>query len=427
MKNMKDQKFIVGLDIGNSKVVAVVGQPFPDGTIEIVGVGSKPSKGMIKGGVTDLEAVRNAIQGAIDSAADTAHCQIESVVIGIAGEHIHSLNERGVEAIGGDREVNQHDIRQAKTIAESVKMGDGLTLLQTIFQEYALDERTNITDPIGLQCMRLTVQAHLVACNQGWLADLKKAVGRCTSKIGMPLQVDGVFFSGYASAEAVLTEEEKELGVCVIDFGAGTMDIAIYTQGHLRLSKSIAYAGNRVTDDITAYFSTPFHYAEEIKIQYGSAVTPPSTRPNIEIQVKSAAPDKTITCTKNDLAKIIAPRYVELLELVKNEINELKKELEKNNIDSKLIAGMVLTGGGALIQDINPCAESVFKCPVRVGYPLNISGLTDYVDKPSYATAIGLLRCCQNSTLNMAPKEEKWHEKAWFRLKKLWNNIRAEF
>ncbi|MDG6897720.1 cell division protein FtsA [Actinobacillus delphinicola] len=428
MKNNGEQKLIVGLEIGTSKVAAVVGQVFPNGMIEVSGFSSHPSKGISQGGITDLNAIANAIQRAIESAADVAHCQIESVIISITGKHIHSLNESGVVAIGEDEEVTQEDIDQAVMTARSVKIGDGLSLLQVIPQEFALDDRMNITDPLGLQGMRLTARAHLIACQQAALANLKKAVGLCHSKLNIPLQVDRVFYSGYASAEAVLTEDEKNLGVCVIDFGAGTMDIAVYTQGKLRLSKSLTYAGNRVTNDITHYFSTPFHEAEEIKIQYGSAMYPPRTQQNAEIKIKSATPGRVLTCDKSELSEIIAPRYFELLNLVKTELNKLKEELDSKKINSELISGIVITGGAALTQDLVQCAEIVFQCPVRIGYPIDVSGMTDYVNNPAYSTAIGLLRCYQNQDTGIEDKDEdSLSKKLYFKLKKFVNKVRSEF
>ncbi len=428
MKNIDEQNLIVGLEIGTSKVAAVVGQIFPNGMIEVNGYSSHPSKGISQGGITDLNAITNAIQRAIESAADIAHCQIESVIIAITGSHIHSLNESGVVAIGEYEEVTQEDIAQAVMTARSVKMGDGLTLLQVIPQEFALDDRMNITDPLGLQGIRLTARAHLIACQQISLANLKKAVGLCHSELNIPIQVDRVFYSGYASAEAVLTEDEKNLGVCVIDFGAGTMDIAVYTQGKLRLSKSLAYAGNRVTNDITHYFSAPFHEAEEIKIQYGSATLPPRTQPNAEIKIKSATPGKILTCNKTELAEIIAPRYFELLNLVNIELNKLKEELDAKKINSELISGIVITGGAALTQDLTQCAQQVFQCPIRIGYPINISGMTDYVNSPSCATVLGLLRCYKNQDNDIEDKDENsLSKKLYFKLKKFVNKVRSEF
>lgn len=424
---MEDKKLVVGLEIGTSKVVAVVGQPFPDGTVEIVGVGSSPAKGISQGGITDLVAITNAIQRAIDSAADIANCEIESVVLAITGEHICSLNESGSVAIGGNDEVTQEDIDQAMTTARSIKMRDGLTLLQVIPQEFALDDLINISNPLGLQGMRLTARAHLIACNQVWLANLKKAVGACKTSLGMPLRVDRVFYSGYASAEAVLTEDEKELGVCLVDFGAGTMDISIYTHGKLRLSKSLGYAGNRITNDITYCFSTPFNEAEQVKIQYASAISPPTNLPNTEIKLQGAVPGKVIILSKTDLANVIAPRYEELLKLVRNEISQLREELTDKNIDSELIAGVVITGGVAQTQDLIHCAEMVFQSPVRIGYPTKISGLTDYVSNPSYSTVVGLLHCCESQNYEEINEDEPLINKTMLYIKRIVKKVKSEF
>ncbi len=430
MKNNAEKNLIVGLEIGTSKVVAVVGQLFPDGVVEIIGIGSNPSKGINQGGITDLGAVTNSIQRAIDAAADVSRCKIESVTIAITGEHIHSLNESGVVVID-DNEVTQEDIDRAMTTARSVKMADGLTLLQVIPQEFAVDGRMNITDPLGLQGVRLTAQAHLISCHQYWLANLKKAVERCKTESGTPLKVDSVFYSGFASAQAVLTKDEKDLGVCLIDFGAGTIDISIYTGGKLRLSKALTYAGNSVTKDITYCFSTPFNEAEEIKKEYGSAFYPPSVDPDLQIKLKGATPNTVLTCTKENLSRVTSARYNELLTLVKNEVNALKTELIHKKMDTDLTAGIVITGGGAQIQDLTLCAKEVFgqTIPVRIGSPINISGLTDYVNKPAYATVVGLIHSHHGDHyfIDPIPEEKNLIQELGLKLKKFVNNVISEF
>ncbi|MBN6711496.1 cell division protein FtsA, partial [Haemophilus haemoglobinophilus] len=243
MARIVEDKIFVGLEVGTSKVVAVVGELLPDGVVNVLGAGSSPSKGIDKGSITDLNAVVTAIQRAIDATEAVADSQIFSVTLAITGEHIQSLNENGFVPIA-EGEVTQDEVEAAMHTASSVRIGDGLSLLHVIPQEFAVDKQVNIKDPLGLQGVRLTAQAHLIACHQDWLNNLKKAVERCK------LKVNKIVYSGYASAQAVLTEDEKELGVCLIDFGAGTMDIVVYTNGFIRFSKTIPYAGNRVTDDI---------------------------------------------------------------------------------------------------------------------------------------------------------------------------------
>jgi len=241
MAKIIEPKTIVGLEVGTTKIVAVVGEILPDGVVNVIGVGSCPSKGIDKGSITDLSAVVTSIQRAIEAAESVADCQIMSVTLAITSEHIQSLNESGFVPIT-EGEVSQDEIDLAMHTARSVKLPEGLSLLHVIPQEYSVDKQQNIKNPLGLQGVRLGAQAHLIGCQQAWLNNLKKAVESCG------LTVDQVVFSGLASSYSVLTEDEKDLGVCMIDFGGGTMDIMVYTNGALRFSKVIPYAGNSVTD-----------------------------------------------------------------------------------------------------------------------------------------------------------------------------------
>ncbi|QLB13360.1 cell division protein FtsA [Bisgaardia hudsonensis] len=385
----KDENIVVGLEIGTSKVVAVVGELLPDGVVNILGAASCPAKGIDKGSITDLSAVVTSIQRAIDSAESVADSQILSVTLAITGEHIQSLNESGFVPIS-DGEVTQDEIDAAMHTASSVRMGDGLSLLHVIPQEYAVDKQVNIKDPLGLQGVRLKAQAHLIACHQDWLNNLKKAVERCK------LKVNKIVYSGYASAEAVLTEDEKELGVCLIDFGAGTMDIVVYTDGAIRFSKVIPYAGNYITDDIAKACATSRAGAESIKVTYGSAVNPPSTQPEKKIEVASIGGRPPRLLTKEQLSLVTSIRYKDLLNVVKSELAQLHDELENKQMKFELIAGVVITGGGAQIEDLKECASEVFGTQVRIASPLNITGLTDYVNKPQYSTVVGLLHVNHN-------------------------------
>lgn len=391
MAKIDEPQIIVGLEIGTSKVIAVVGELLPDGVVNVIGVGSCPSKGIDKGSITDLEAVVNSIRRAIEAAESVADLKlIARVTLAITGEHIQSLNESGFVALSG--EVTQADIDEAMHIASSVKVGDGLTVLHVIPQEYSVDQQTNIKNPLGLQGVRLTAQAHLIACHQDWLVNLRKAVERSG------LKVDEIVFSGLASSYSVLSEEEKELGVCLIDIGAGTMDILVFTDGALRYSKVIPYAGNRVTDDVAQGIFTSRTNAENIKVNYGSAVllsTPEKRNASekiIEVPGVGGRPSRVLT--KESLSIITSARYKELLTLVDKELHQLKRHLKENNVSFELIAGIVLTGGGALIDGMLDCATEVFgqQVQVKIGTPLNITGLTDYVDKPQYATVLGLLQ-----------------------------------
>jgi len=412
-----EPKVIVGLEVGTSKVVAVVGEVLPDGVVNVLGVGSCPSKGIDRGSITDLDAVVNSIQRAIEAAESMADCQIMSVTLAITGEHIQSLNESGFVAIS-ENEVTQDEIDDALHTASSVKLPEGLSLLHIIPQEYAVDKQVNIKNPLGLQGVRLKANVHLIACHQDWQNNLKKAVERCG------LQVDKVVFSGFAATHSVLTEDEKDLGVCLVDFGAGTMNMMVYTNGSLRFSKVIPYAGNIVTNDIAHACTVSRAEAERIKVNYASALYPARLHGDKKIEVASIGGRAPRALTKSDLSLITSARYIELLGVVKD-------ELETKHIKFELIAGVVITGGGAQIEDLKDCASSVFGCQVRIGSPLNITGLTDYVNRPQYSTVVGLLQYhhqnSDNDPVDSNYGDEALGKKFWKGLKNIFNKVKSEF
>ncbi|WGE34003.1 cell division protein FtsA [Actinobacillus genomosp. 1] len=384
MTKIAESKIIVGLDIGTSKVVAVVGEVLPDGVINVIGSGSCPAKGVDRGGVIDLDAAVNSIQRAIEQAESVSDCQIIGVTLAISGQHITALNESGTVPLSGT--VTNEDIDAAIHIARSIKLPDGLETLHIIPQEYKVDRLPATKNPVGLSGMRLQAQAHIIACHQDWLRNLKNAVERAK------LKVDQVVFSGLASSYSVLTEDEKELGVCLIDIGGGTMDILVYTDGALRFSKVIPFAGNNVTDYIAQVFTTSRNEAESIKINYGCAINPPAHNADKKIEVAGLGGRMPRTFTKAQVATVTSQCYSDLLKVIENELVQLRHELLQKGIKQELIAGFVLTGGGSQIEDIVECAREIFGSQVRVGYPLNITGLTDYVNKPQYATVLGLLQ-----------------------------------
>lgn len=424
MTKAAESKMIVGLEIGTSKVVSVVGEVLPDGVVNVLGVGSSPSKGMNKGSITDLDAVVNSVQRAIEAAESIADCKIISVTLAITGAHITTVNEYGQVTISGEA-VTAEDVDSAIYSARSVKLADGLEMLHVIPQEYSVDKQHNIKNPIGFSGVRLQSQAHLIACHQDWLRNLKKSVEK--SK----LKVDQIVFSGLASSYSVLTEDEKELGVCLVDIGGGTMDILVYTDGALRFSKVIPYAGDLVTDDIAYACTTSRQDAENIKINFGSAISPPTHSADKKIEVPGVGGRMPTTLTKNYLSMVTSARYHELLKLVEAELTQLKNELFRKQVKSELIAGIVLTGGGSQIEDIVECAKSIFGPQVRVGYPLNVTGLTDYVNKPQYATVLGLLQYSyHNNELNSvydAGKVSDVIDKAGGWLRKFVQTVKSNF
>ena len=390
MAKSTESKVIVGLEIGTSKVVAVVGEILHDGVVNVLGVGSCPSKGIDRGSITDLDAVVGSVRRAIDAAESMADCQIMGITLAITGEHIQSFNENGFVPIAED-EVTQDEIDAALHTASSIKLPEGLSLLHVIPQEYEVDRQLNIKNPLGLRGVRLKANVHLIACHQDWQNNLKKAVERCG------LSVDRVVFSGCAAIHSVLTEDEKELGVCLIDFGAGTMNVMVYTNGALRFSKVIPYAGNIVTNDIAHACTVSRAEAERIKVNYASAFYPARLHGDKKIEVASIGGRAPRSLTKSDLSLITSARYTELLSVVKDELDQLKIELESKHIKFELIAGVVITGGGAQIEDLRDFASSVFHCQVRIGSPLNVTGLTDYINRPQYSTVVGLLHYEHNN------------------------------
>ncbi|MDH2998178.1 cell division protein FtsA [Pasteurellaceae bacterium LFhippo2] len=396
MTKVAESKTIVGLEIGTHKVVAVVGEVLPDGVINVIGSGVSPTKGVHCGGVVDLDAVVTSIQRAIEQAESISECKIIGVTLAISGQHITSLNESGFTSLS-EGIVTQKDLSDAINIARSVRLADGLETLHIVPQEYHVDRLPATKNPLGLSGVRLQAQVHLIACHNDWLRNLKNAVER--SK----LKIDEIVFSGFASSYSVLHNDEKELGVCLIDIGGGTMDVLVYADGALRYSKVIPFGGNNVTDYIAHMFTTSRTDAEHIKVHYGSAVTPPTHFADKKIEVAGLGGRAPRTFTKGQLSKVTAQCYNDLLGVVAHELTLLRDELIQKGIKQELIAGIVLTGGGSQIEDIVECAKSVFGSQVRVGYPQNITGLTDYVNKPQYATVLGLLQYSHYNDAESSP------------------------
>ncbi|MGY4674123.1 cell division protein FtsA [Ursidibacter arcticus] len=384
MTKVAESKIVVGLEIGTHKVVAVVGEVLPDGVINVIGSGVSPSKGVQGGSVVDLDAAVSSIQRAIEEAESISECKIMGVTLALSGAHITAFNESGTVPLSG--EVKAEDLDNAIHIARSIKLPDGLETLHIIPQEYKVDRLPATKNPLGLSGMRLQANAHLIACHNDWLRNLKNAVER--SK----LKIEQIVFSGLASSYSVLTEDEKELGVCLIDIGSGTMDVLVYTDGALRFSKVIPFGGYNITEYIANMLTTSRNDAENIKVQYGSAISPPTHFPEKKIEVAGLGGRAPRTFSKEQLSKITSQCYQDLLGIIANELTQLRTDLYQKGIKQELIAGIVLTGGGSQIEDIVECAKSVFGLQVRVGYPLNITGLTDYVNKPQYATVLGLLQ-----------------------------------
>ncbi|URJ25226.1 cell division protein FtsA [Candidatus Blochmannia ocreatus (nom. nud.)] len=392
MIKTSEKKLLVGLEIGTTKVVVIIGEILSDGIINVIGLGHCPSHGMDKGGVNNLESVVKCVQYSINSAEAMAGCQISSVYLSLSGKHISCKNEIGMIPIS-EEEVKQSDVNNVVHIAKSVKIQDEHRILHVIPQEYSIDYQEGIKNPVGLSGVRMQAKVHLITCHNDMAKNIVKTVERCG------LQVDQLIFSGLASSYAVLTEDERELGVCVVDIGSGTMDIAIYTAGSLRHTKVIPYAGNVVTSDIAYAFGTPVSDAEVIKINHGCALESLINKgENIEVPSVGGRPPRILQ--KHMLAEIIEPRYLELMMLVNKEILQLQSRLKQFNIKHHLAAGVVLTGGASLIDGLEACAKKVFRTQVRIASAIKINGMIDNIVKPQYSTVIGLLHYGKESGRN---------------------------
>jgi cell division protein FtsA len=383
MSKESGRRLIVGLEIGTSKVVALVGELLAGGVINLIGVGHSVSQGMDKGGVNDLESVVQSIRGALDQAELMADCHISSVYLALSGKHIRCQNELGMVAIA-EEEVTPEDVESVIHTAKSVRIREAHRILHVVPQSFAIDYQEGIKSPIGLSGVRMQANVHLITCHHDTAKNSIKAVERCG------LIVDRLIFSGLASSDAVLTEDERELGVAVVDIGGGTMDIAIYMGGSLCHSQVIPYAGNVVTQDIAYAFGTPLAEAESIKVRYGCALGALVRREeSIEVPSVGGRPPRSLQ--RQTLAEVIEPRYQELLQLVNQALQQLQIQLRQQGMKHQLAAGIVLTGGAAQIEGLLACAQQHFNTQVRLGHPLSMTGLTDYVQTPDYSTAVGLL------------------------------------
>ncbi|OZG71984.1 cell division protein FtsA [Hahella sp. CCB-MM4] len=367
---------IVGLDIGTSKVVAIVGQKNDEGDIEIVGIGSHQSRGLKRGVVVNIETTVQAIQRAIEEAELMAGCRIHSVYAGIAGSHIRSMNSHGIVAVR-EREVIQADLDRVLDAAQAVAIPADQRVLHVIPQEYVIDNQEGVKEPLGMSGVRLEAKVHLVTCAVNAYQNIEKCVKRCG------LEVDEIILEQVASSYAVLTDDEKELGVCVVDIGGGTTDIAIFTGGAIRHTAVIPIAGDQVTNDIAMALRTPTQNAEEIKIKYACALTQLAGADET-IKVPGVGDRPARDLSRQALAEVVEPRYEELFTLIQS-------ELRRSGYEDLIAAGIVLTGGTSSMEGVVELAEEIFHAPVRLAVPQSVTGLSDVVNNPMYSTAVGLL------------------------------------
>ncbi|MDB9789815.1 cell division protein FtsA [Gammaproteobacteria bacterium] len=376
MKAAASDNMIVGLDIGTSKVVAIVGEIVDDGSLNIIGIGSHRSRGLKKGTVVNIESTVESIQHAIAEAEMMAGCQIHSVYAGIAGSHIRSMNSHGIVAIR-DGEVERADIERVIDAAQAVAIPADQKVLHILPQEYLIDAQEGVKEPLGMSGVRLEAKVHLVTCAINAAQNIEKCIKRCN------LAVDEIILEQLASAYSVLTEDEKELGVCLVDIGGGTSDIAIFTEGSIRHTGVIPIAGDQVTNDIAMALRTPTDDADEIKVKYACALTQLANGAD-SIKVPSVGDRPPRELSRQALAEVVEPRYVELFTLV-------QQELQRSGFQDMLAAGIVLTGGTSKMEGVVDLAEEIFHAPVRIGAPHNVAGLADIVRNPIYSTGVGLL------------------------------------
>ena len=376
MGSVQDKKLIVGLDIGTSKVVAIVGEISLDGEIEIVGIGSSPSKGMKKGVVVNIESTVQSIQRAVEEAELMAGCQIHSVYVGIAGSHVRSLNSHGIVAIK-DKEVYRADLERVIDAAQAVAIPADQKILHILPQEYVIDDQEGIKEPLGMSGVRLEAKVHLVTCAVNAAQNIEKCIRRCG------LEVEEIILEQVASSYSVLTDDERELGVCLVDIGGGTTDIAIFTEGSIRHTGVIPIAGDQVTNDIAMALRTPTQHAEEIKIKYACALTQ-LAGPDDTIKVPSVGDRPPRDLSRQSLAEVVEPRYDELFTLV-------QAELRRSGYEDMVPAGVVLTGGTSKMEGVVELAEEIFHMPVRVGYPQTVRGLERYCAEPNLCNQCGIV------------------------------------
>lgn len=398
-----DKNLIVGLDIGTSKVAAIVGAVSPAGELEIIGIGYHPSRGLKKGVVVNIESTVQSIQRAVEEAELMAGCQIHSVYAGIAGSHIRSLNSHGIVAIR-DKEVGPGDLDRVIDAARAVAIPADQKVLHILPQEFIIDNQEGIREPIGMSGVRLESKVHLVTGAVSAAQNIIKCVRRCG------LEVNDIILEQLASSQAVLTEDERDLGVCLVDIGGGTTDLAVFAEGAVRHTAVIPIAGDQVTNDIAVALRTPTQFAEELKIKYACALAQlASADETIEVPSVGDRPPRQLA--RQTLAEVVEPRYEELLSLV-------QAELRRSGLEELAAAGIVLTGGSSKMEGAVELAEEIFHMPVRLGEPHTVSGLKDVVRNPVYATGVGLLLFgLQNNAGRHLRAELKGFRGVWERMK----------
>ena len=375
-KVREDKNLIVGLDIGTSKIVTIVAELLPEGTLKVIGLGQHPSRGLKKGVVINIDSTMQAIQRSIEEAELMADCKIKTVFTGIAGSHIKSLNSHGMVKIK-DAEVTQTDVDRVVETARAVALPADQQILHILTQEFIIDGQDDVREPLGMSGMKLEVKVHIVTGAVAAAQNIVKCIKRCG------LEVSDLILQPLASSIAVLTEDEKELGVCLVDIGGGTTDIAVFKNGSIRHTAVIAIAGDQMTNDVAVAFRTPTQSAEDIKIKYGCALRQLAD-PREVVEVPGVDGREARQLSIQTLAEVIEPRVVELYELV-------LQELRRSGMEEMIASGIVITGGSAMMRGMMELGEEIFHMPVRLGMPRYVGGLSEVISNPRYATGVGLI------------------------------------
>ena len=375
-KTRDSKNLLVGLDIGTSKIIAMVAEITNDGRMEIIGLGQHPSRGLKKGVVINIESTVNSIQRALEEAELMADCKIKDVITGIAGSHIKSFNSHGMVAIK-DKEVSQADVDRVVETAKAVNIPMDQQILHVLTQEFIIDGQEDVREPLGMSGIRLEVKVHIVTGAVSAAQNIMKCVRRCG------LETRELILQPLASAMAVLTDDEKDLGVCLVDIGGGTTDIAVFTQGAIRHTAVLPIAGDQITNDIAMALRTPTQDAEDLKISHGCALAK-LVHAGDMIEVPGVAERPSRQLSRQTLADVVEPRVEELYSLIQS-------ELRRSGFEELLSSGVVLTGGSSAMAGMVELAEEVFHMPVRLGLPSYAGGLAEVVRNPRYATGLGLL------------------------------------
>jgi len=377
MSRVKDDKnLIVGLDIGTSKIVAIVAELQPEGTLKVIGLGQHTSRGLKKGVVINIESTMQSIQRALEEAELMADCKINNVYTGIAGSHIKSLNSHGMVKIK-DAEVSQMDVDRVIETARAIALPADQQILHILTQEFIIDGQEDVREPLGMSGMKLEVKVHIVTGAVAAAQNIVKCIKRCG------IEVSDLILQPLASSLAVLTEDEKELGVCLVDIGGGTTDIAVFKQGAIRHTAVVPIAGDQMTNDVAVAFRTPTQSAEDIKIKHGCALRQLAD-PREVVEVPGVDGREPRQLSVQTLAEVLEPRVVELYELVLN-------ELRRSGMEEMIASGIVITGGSAMMRGMVELGEEIFHMPVRLGMPRYVGGLSEVVSNPRYATGVGLV------------------------------------